>query len=205
MYTDELRVKNTAFIVNQCMINLFKFSDDMALVGLLYKEQELSDNGVSFYEAERYFEAAKDLQQWCQHSHLQLNAAKTKELIVDFNPKLHVHHKPVFVSDKEVEIVDDFIYLGTTIDKNMNFHKNAERIFKKANQRLFLLRKLRSFGVSKNVLQTVYKSIIQSILTFNITVWHGNMNQKEKKHVRKSSKDRWKNYWHKTGTSVSPL
>ena len=34
--------------------------------------------------------------------------------------------------------------------------------------------------MSKNVLQTVYKSIIQSILTFNITVWHGNMNQKEK-------------------------
>ena len=49
-----------------------------------------------------------------------------------------------------------------------------------ANQRLHLLRKLRRFGVSNKVLQTVYKSLVQSILTFNISVWHNILNQKDK-------------------------
>ena len=77
-------------------------------------------------------------------------------------------------------MVDDFVYLGTTIDKKISFKDNAERIFKKANQRLHLLRKLRSFGVSKKILQTVYKSLVQSILTYNISVWNGILNQKDK-------------------------
>ena len=76
-------------------------------------------------------------------------------------------HKPVYVSEKEVEVVDDFVYLGTTIDNKISFKDNAKRIFKKANQRLHLLRKLRSFGVSKKILQTIYKSLVQSIFTYN--------------------------------------
>ena len=103
-----------------------------------------------------------------------------KELIVDFNPDSDICHKPVHVSEKEVEVVDDFIYLGTTIDKKLSFKANAERVFKKANQRLHLLRKLRSFGVSNKVLQTVYKSLVQSILTFNVSVWYNILNQKDK-------------------------
>ena len=53
-------------------------------------------------------------------------------------------------------------------------------IFKKAMQRMFLLRKLRSFGVSQGILEKVYKSLIQSLLSFNITVWYGNLTVKNK-------------------------
>ena len=38
-----------------------------------------------------------------------------------------------------------------------------------------MLRKLRSFGVSCNVMELVYKSVIESLLSFNITVWFGNL------------------------------
>ena len=178
IYTNELRVKNDMQCDREAVLNLFKFSDDMALVGLLFKEKVLADS-VS-YDSSKYLNAAKELELWCKKSYLQLNPSKTKELIVDFNPKPDMCHKPVYVSEKEVEVVDDFVYLGTTIDKKLSFKGNAERIFKKANQRLYLLRKLRSFGVSNKVLQTVYKSLVQSILTFNISVWHNLLNQKDK-------------------------
>ena len=127
-----------------------------------------------------YLKAAKELELWCKKSFLQLNPSKTKELIVDFNPDSAICHKPVYVSEKEVEVVDDFVYLGTTIDQRLSFKANAERVFKKANQRLHLLRKLRSFGVANKVLQTVYKSLVQSILTFNISVYYNILNQKDK-------------------------
>jgi hypothetical protein len=44
-------------------------------------------------------------------------------------------------------------------------------VYKKAQQRLFLLRKLRSFDVKQDILTAVYKSLIESVLTFNITSW----------------------------------
>ncbi len=51
---------------------------------------------------------------------------------------------------------------------------------KKSQQRLYLLRKLRSFDVSRELLQIVYKSLVESVLTFNIVVWYGNLGVKGK-------------------------
>ena len=56
---------------------------------------------------------------------------------------------------------------------------------KKANQRLFLLRKLKGFSVSTTTLDLVYKSLIQSILTFNIVTWFGNLREKERSRLNR--------------------
>ena len=55
------------------------------------------------------------------------------------------------------------------------------RIYKKSQQRLYLLRKLRSFDVTCcELLQVVYKSLVESVFTFNIVVWYGNLGVKGK-------------------------
>ena len=53
-------------------------------------------------------------------------------------------------------------------------------VYKKAQQRLFLLRKLNSFGVSQSVLELVYRGLIESILSFNISTWYGHLAVKER-------------------------
>ena len=45
---------------------------------------------------------------------------------------------------------------------------------------MYLLRKLRSFDVSHELLQIVYKGLVESVLTFNIRVWYGNLGVKGK-------------------------
>ena len=72
-------------------------------------------------------------------------------------------------------MVSNFKYLGTLIDNKLSFSDNSDLISKKPQQCLYLLRKLRSFGVSRQLLQTVYKSLVQSVLTFNSVVWYGNL------------------------------
>ena len=47
-------------------------------------------------------------------------------------------------------------------------------------KRLFLLRKLKSFDVSQHILQLVYRSLIESVLSFNIITWYGNVSGKNK-------------------------
>ena len=46
---------------------------------------------------------------------------------------------------------------------------------------MYTLRKLRCFDVSGELLQTVYKSLVESILTFNVVVWYGNLGVKKAK------------------------
>ena len=93
-------------------------------------------------------------------------------------------NKPVFVSVKvnnePVEVVSNFKYLGTLIDNKLSFSDNSDLIHKKSQQRLYLLRKLRSFDVSRELLQIVYKSLVDGILTFNIVVWYVNLGVKGK-------------------------
>ena len=74
----------------------------------------------------------------------------------------------------------NFKYLGTLIDNKLSFSDNLDLIYKKSQQRLYLLRKLRSFDVSRELLQIVYKSLVESVLTFNIVVWYGNLGVKGK-------------------------
>ena len=75
--------------------------------------------------------------------------------------------------------MSNFKYLGTLIDNKLSFRDNSDPIYKKSQQHLYLLRKLRSFDVSRELLQIAYKSLVESVLTFNI-VWYGNLGEKGK-------------------------
>ena len=50
-----------------------------------------------------------------------------------------------------METVSTSKYLGTVVNENLTFTDNVDHIYKKAQQCLFLLQKLRSFNVSAEV------------------------------------------------------
>ena len=68
-------------------------------------------------------------------------------------------------------------YLGTLFDSKLSFSENTDHIYKKCMQHLYLLRKLQDFGVSQNILEMVYKSLI---LAFNMTTCYRNLSTKDK-------------------------
>ena len=76
--------------------------------------------------------------------------------------------------------MSSFKYLGTVLNQKLSFTENVYYIYKKAQQHLFLLGKPRSFNVRKDILESVYRSLIQSILVFNIVTWYGNLTVKNR-------------------------
>ena len=50
----------------------------------------------------------------------------------------------------------------------------------KVHQRLYFLRRLRAFVVNEKILVLFYRSIIESILRYGITVWFGNLSVQSK-------------------------
>ena len=53
--------------------------------------------------------------------------------------------------------------------------------------------------------QLVYKSLVQSVLTFNIVTWYGNLGVREKKKTQSHSKPGIKDYWYSTATTFTYL
>ena len=82
---------------------------------------------------------------------------------------------PLTINGQTVEIVNSFKFLGTVISNDLKWDSNTSIIIKKCHQRLYFLRQLKKFGVSGNILVQFYRAVIESVLTFSITVWYGSL------------------------------
>ena len=94
---------------------LIKYSDDSAI-------QDLSNSHSSYVEVVTKFSA------WCKENFLTLNVKKTKELVVDFRKTAADPIPDLFINGEKVERVDQYKYLGTIIDKSLNFDANTQAI-----------------------------------------------------------------------------
>ena len=107
---------------------------------------------------------------WCGDNNLILNTEKTKEMIVDMRKERSMH-QPQYIRELEVERVSNFKYLGVHISEDLTWKPHVTQLVKKAQQRLYFLRRLRRFGMSSNILNNFYSCVIESVLTSCITVW----------------------------------
>ena len=138
---------------------VLKFADDTTVTGL-----------ISDADEEPFREQIDSLVQWCSDNNLLLNVSKTKELIVDFR-KNEPPPPPLTINGSTVERVSDFKFLGTFMSNSLGWETNCTDILKRARQRMYFLRKLKSFGVSTRTMTLFYRAIIESVLTRSIIVW----------------------------------
>ena len=105
-------------------------------------------------------------------------------MILDFRKK-KTEILPLTIHGNEIEIVEEFKFLGTTISHDLKWEKNTDRIVKKAQQRLYFLRRLKKFGVHSYILFQFYRAVIESVLTFSIVVWYSSTSEKERTKLNK--------------------
>ena len=154
-----------------CLIQ--KFSDDTALVGLLNHGYDVA-----------YKKEAHSFAKWCDTNFLQLNVGKTKELIIDFRKKKE-EAVPVTINNQKIEIVESYKYLGVHLDNKLNWKENTGVLVKKAQSRLFFLRKLRSFDISPRLLGIFYQGILASVLFYAVLCWGGSIPIDDKNRINK--------------------
>lgn len=94
-------------------------------------------------------------------------------MIVTFSPQQRqmAEAATTIIQQEPVEIVEVYKYLGTAFDNLLRFSSNIEEILKKCHQRQYLLRKLKSFGINKDILTTFYYAFIENVITFSFTSW----------------------------------
>ena len=130
---------------NNAVFKLIKYADDIALIACLKDELSLS----------QYYQYVEMLVSWFDHSFLELSAQKTQEMCFGRSRVKEASHplsQLLIINGQTVKTVSTFKYLGTVVGENLTFTDNVDHIYKKAQQRLVLLRKLRSFNFSTEVL-----------------------------------------------------
>lgn len=153
--------------------HLQKFSDDTALLGL-----------ISYGDDRAYREEIDSFVSWCDSHFLQLNVAKTQELIIDFRKKKQTV-VPVFIKGKPIETVDTYKYLGVHLDNKLNWKRNSDAVVKKTQSRMFFLRKLQSFEVNRRLMNVFYQGAVASVLFYAVLSWGGSISVEDRNRINK--------------------
>ncbi len=111
--------------------------------------------------------------------------SKTKELIVDFRKRQQRPYTPLIISGTPVERVSSFKYLGLNISEDLTWTAHIQTQVKKARQRLYHLRQLRTFRVSREILKTFYSGAIESVMSQCISVLYGNASNQDCKALQR--------------------
>ena len=80
-----------------------------------------------------------------------------------------------------MERVDNFKYLGVNIQTNLKWDGHVNGVVKKAQQRLYALRRLKKFGLRPNTIRDFYRGTVESLLTGAFTSWFGGCTKKDHK------------------------
>ena len=154
---------------------IVKFADDTTVGGRVRNNDETAYRGEVQHQAE-----------WCTNNNLVLNTKKTKEIVVDFRRRRRNRiHNPICINEEEVEKVTSFKFLGVHISERLTWTTNTSTLVKKANKRLFFLRKLAKLHLSPPVLLSFYRCAIESILCTGISIWHSSCTAKERNSVQR--------------------
>ena len=153
VYTNEVQSRHPN-------IKVFKYADDMAIVGLLNHTKP----------DDFYFQTINDFSAWCKDCNLILNTDKTKEMIIDFSRTFSVE-LPVFIDSKVIERVCTFKYLGTFFSEDLKWHKNSEEVFKNIKSRFNAFSKFKSFNPSSTQCAHFIQSLILPVLLYNSELW----------------------------------
>ncbi|XP_051963031.1 uncharacterized protein LOC127629815 [Xyrauchen texanus] len=153
--------------------HIIKFADDTTVVGLISKNDESA-----------YREEVQWLTDWCRASNLSLNVDKTKEMDVDFR-RTQCNCSQLNIDGSFAEIVKSTKFLGVHLVENLTWSLNTSSITKKAQQRLYFLRRLRKAHLPPPILTTFYRGTIESILSSCITAWFGTCTVLDRKVLQK--------------------
>lgn len=127
------------------------------------------------------------INKWTTNQKMIINQKKTKTMLFNFTDKYQFTTR-LSLNDENVNVVSQSKLLGTIVEDTLTWDMNTERIVKKANSRMVLLRKLSEFGAPKEDLKLIYILYIRSILEQNSVVWHSSLTEQNKQDLERIQK-----------------
>ena len=92
------------------------------------------------------------------------------------------------LNNTNIEIVDHMKILGTIITNDLKWDRNSDELVSKANKRMILLKKLQSFGATREEMVHLWILYCRSILEQSATLWGSSITQENKDDLERIQK-----------------
>ena len=106
--------------------------------------------------------------EWATFNRLVPNIRKTKLMLI--TPRIVPDLPIVLFNGIELEWVDSFKYLGTVIDRKLNFNCHVDQVCKSLSKMRGVIYAVSDL-IPSNILLTLYKSLVLPLLINNIIIW----------------------------------
>ena len=107
-----------------------------------------------------------------------INESKCHAFTINFS-KNNTGPQNLKLNDKLIESVDTIKLLGVYLTNDLKWSVNTINICKKINQRLYLVRKLKQFGLRKEELITAWRSILRPVTEYAVPLWHSGLTERD--------------------------
>ena len=110
--------------------------------------------------------------EYAKNNEMQINYKKTKVMI--FNPCSSIDFMPELELDgNELNVVEEIRLLGLVISSDMKWVSNTNNMVKKANKKLWIVRRLKFLGATELDLVDIYIKQVRCQLELAVPAWHG--------------------------------
>lgn len=99
-------------------------------------------------------------------------------MIINFSRSKH-NTQLVNIDGQDIETVNTYKYLGVNINNKLDWSLNSEGLYKKAQTRLYFLRRLKSFNVCNTMLQMFRQSVVAAVLFYAAVCWGNNITARD--------------------------
>ena len=143
-------------------------------------------NSMQIASASINYEIQK-LQTWLNTNKLSLNVSKTKFMLFHYPQRKVTDKIPVLqINNEKIEHIEEFNFLGLTIDSCLNWKAHTQKIANKISRTLGVMNRIKN-QVPKCVLKMLYNSLVLPHMQYAILTWGfklGRLNRLQKRAVR---------------------
>ena len=149
-------------IVDDLDCNIKLFADDTSLYVMVDEQNYIQ-------AADMLSTDLSHIHNWSQNWAIKFNPNKTESILFT---RRNINNPPVYFGDMDNRVTDvnTHCHLGLDLQSNCKWGDYVSKIYKKACDRLKILRMLK-YQVDRNVLINIYLSFIRPILEYGNVIW----------------------------------
>ena len=128
------------------------------------------ENDLEFILTLNHIYKLNNVDNWLTLNRICINADNTKYIIFSYRKQLHLTN--IKIGFATIEETNNIKFLGIIFDKHLTFKHHVDVIARKISKSVGILFKLSKY-LPLEIIKTLYYSLINPFLLYEIEVWHG--------------------------------
>ena len=129
-----------------------------------------------------------DTEVFTNKNKMKINAKKSKVILFNKARKWDFPPEVSFSDNENLEVVSEMKLVGVMITSDLKWEKNTQYICQRAMERIWILRRMKTFNLDIEDICDTYTKEIRSILELAVPVWHSGLTVKQSRDIERIQK-----------------